>query len=130
MRIEQVKSKEEELSVYYEQLTMGNKMLCLQAINRFWLDLKVLRDFLVNTGGYFVPSMRNLTAKFCRVTSYPILVIFLGHLGRQKEAIEDLTSKLSNPGSYVEGVHSQERLGKCQEGQSYLYVLPRQHRKG
>lgn len=41
MRIEQVKSKEEELSVYYEQLTMGNKMLCLQAINRFWLDPKM-----------------------------------------------------------------------------------------
>ena len=30
-------------------------------------NTKVLRDFLVNTGGYFVPGMRDLTAKFCRV---------------------------------------------------------------
>ena len=74
--------------------------------------------------------MRNLTAKFCRVTSYPFLATPLGHLGWKEEATEDLSSELSNPGSNVEGVHSQERLGKYQEGQSYLYVLPRLYRKG
>ena len=56
-------------------------------------NTKVLRDFLVNTGGYFVPGMRDLTAKFCRVTNI-FLVRFLGHIGWKEEAFEVCLSKL------------------------------------
>ena len=41
-------------------------------------NTKVLRDFLVNAGGYYVPNMRDLTNAFCRVIflliSFKILI--------------------------------------------------------
>ena len=33
-------------------------------------NTKVLRDFLVNSGGYYVPPLKDLTNDFCRVKTY------------------------------------------------------------
>ena len=33
-------------------------------------NTKVLRDFLVNSGGYYVPPIKDLTNNFCRVKQY------------------------------------------------------------
>jgi len=30
-------------------------------------NTKVLRDFLINSGGYYVPPIKDLTNEFCRV---------------------------------------------------------------
>ena len=37
-------------------------------------NTKVLRDFLVNSGGYYVPPIKDLTNNFCRVKTYIFII--------------------------------------------------------
>ena len=38
-------------------------------------NTKVLRDFLVNAGGYYAPPLTDLTNDFCRVFLYCIFLL-------------------------------------------------------
>ena len=47
--------------------------------------MKVLRDFLVNKGGYYVPCWRDLTNQFCRVNFIKDFFNFLECIVWEKE---------------------------------------------
>ncbi len=66
-------NKEEEKQVEREESKEGHVQVETQNLNpqRFLAkipNIRVLRDFLVNKGGYYVPPIRDLTNDFCRVT--------------------------------------------------------------
>ena len=52
-------------------------------------NTKVLREFLINTGGYYAPPLRDLTNDFCKVQIADMLfLIFLETFKRREETIE------------------------------------------
>jgi hypothetical protein len=52
-------------------------------------NTKVLRDFLINSGGYYVPPLKDLTNDFCRVKNITfILILFRNCLQVRKSSLK------------------------------------------